>query len=142
MKRTAAFFEVQYVPETLSKTTVGSFALGTRVNLERSLTLNEYVDGHLVAGHVDARGRVTGAKKGIVSVMVPTSLMRFVAKKGSIALNGVALTVVSRSSDSFSVAIIPYTAAHTNLGSLKIADEVNVEIDLIARYLDALGKKR
>jgi riboflavin synthase len=142
VKRTPAFFEVQYVRETLLKTTAGSFVKGVRVNIERSLTLRDYIDGHLVAGHVDARGSVIRVHQGILSISVPKPLSRFIAEKGSVAVNGVALTVVSRKANVFSVAIIPYTEEHTNLGALEQGDVVNIEVDMVARYLDALGKKR
>jgi len=124
------------------KTTAGSFVKGVRVNIERSLTLRDYIDGHLVAGHVDARGSVIRVHQGILSISVPKPLSRFIAEKGSVAVNGVALTVVSRKANVFSVAIIPYTEEHTNLGALVQGDVVNVEVDMVARYLDALGKKR
>ena len=137
-----ASFDVEYMLETLSRTTARSFARGTEVNVERSLTFGDRVHGHFVAGHVDACGRVEEANKGVLSVTVPRPLMRFIAPKGSITVNGVALTVTTKSGAGFSVALIPYTLAHTNLGTLARGDSVNIEIDLLARYMDVLLKKR
>ena len=137
-----ASFDVEYMRETLSRTTARSFVRGNTVNVERSLTFGERVHGHFVAGHVDACGRVRAAARGVLAVSVPKPLMRFVAPKGSITVNGVALTVTKKTHTVFSVAFIPYTLAHTNLGALKEGDSVNIEADLIARYMDVLLKKR
>ncbi|MCE9541149.1 riboflavin synthase [Candidatus Kaiserbacteria bacterium] len=136
------FIEFDYMPETLALTTVSGFIQGTEVNLERSMKYGDRVDGHFVAGHVDARGEVVSVRNGVLTVRIPQALSRLVAIKGSIAVNGVALTVTARTTKSFSVALIPYTLAHTNLGKLKEGHVVNVEVDLLARYLDALMKKR
>lgn len=140
-KQRAKFFDVEYMPETLSKTTAGEFAIGRVVNLERSLTLRDFVDGHLVMGHVDATGTVVEKNNNTEEFSLPLSLMRFVAVKGSITINGVALTVIGKKKRSFSVALIPFTITHTNLGALKRGVAVNIEVDLIARYLDSLLKK-
>ena len=135
-------FTVQYMPETLSKTTAGEFTKGTVVNLERSLTLNTLIDGHMVQGHVDARAKVAGvvSKNGtyVLTLALPSPLKKFVAGRGSITVNGVALTVAQKRGSICSVALIPYTIQATNLGALKKGNEVNIETDLIARYLAAL----
>lgn len=134
-------FDVEYMPETLLKTTAGSFAHDTLVNLERSLTLNDFIDGHIVQGHVDARARVTGVvdegNTRRITVEIPKALVRYVAALGSIALNGVSLTVARLESGSATVALIPHTLAHTNLGALKKGDLVNMEADLLARHIVA-----
>jgi riboflavin synthase len=138
----ASYMEFEYMPETLSKTTSGIVKKGDVVNLERSLRLHEVVDGHFVQGHVDARGeviavRTEGASKELF-VRVPRSLMRFVALKGSVTVNGVSLTVHVIKGDTFGVSLVSHTLAHTNLGMLKKGSLVNVEVDLIARYLARL----
>ncbi|MFZ2187660.1 MAG: riboflavin synthase [Candidatus Moraniibacteriota bacterium] len=138
----SSFLEVEYMPETLDKTTAGSFRKNTPVNLERSLTLRDFVDGHLVQGHVDARGTVR-KREGTentreITIAVPKELGKYIATKGSITVNGVSLTVAKAAKDTFRVALIPYTLTHTNLGLLKKGDSVNVEIDIIARYAEKI----
>jgi riboflavin synthase len=138
-------FEVEYMPETLLKTTAGSFGPGSCVNLERSLTLNDYIDGHIVQGHVDARARVIetveeGSTRRI-TIDIPMTLSHYIAALGSIAVNGVSLTVARLDGARATVALIPHTLAVTNLGQLKKGDLVNIEADLMARYIvAALGQ--
>ena len=136
--RAKGFFEVELMPETLAKTTAGTFARDTLVNLERSLTLSAALDGHIVLGHVDATARLLKRKDAggsrTLTFALPAALAKFVAPIGSIAVNGVSLTVARVSKTSFEVALIPFTLAHTNLGSLKEGDEVNLEADVLARY--------
>lgn len=135
-------FKATAVPETLQKTNLGKMNVGGRVNLEPALSLGEKIDGHLVTGHVDAVGEVIG--KEIISsgqmlkVRVPDFLQKFIAQKGSITLNGVSLTVVDMNNGILEVALIPYTRKHTNLGDLRKGDILNIEVDLVARYLDKL----
>ena len=143
----ASFFEVEYMPETLDKTTAGTMAAGRWVNLERSLTLRDYIDGHLVSGHVDARGktiRVEGEDNTKrISFEVPQVLAKYIAKKGSITVNGISLTVADVKKNVFTVALIPYTLEHTNLGLIEKGDTVNIEIDTVARYVERmLGKDK
>lgn len=138
----AKSFDVCWMPETVQKTTVGGLEKGSMVNLEHSLTLKDFVDGHIVQGHVDARGVIKEIEREGVAgvrffVQVPLDLVRFIAQKGSIAMNGVSLTVVDVKKDIFEVALIPYTLEHTNLGELSSGDEVNIEVDMIARYVAA-----
>jgi riboflavin synthase len=139
------YFAVVYMPETLSRTTAKEFAPGRVLNLERPLRIGARLHGHLVQGHVDARGTVTEVeKKGnskVLTMRFPRELRKFVAPKGSICVNGVSLTVVTAGRDSCSVALIPYTVRHTNLGILKKGSRVNVEVDLVARYLVHAKKK-
>jgi riboflavin synthase len=130
----AKSFSVEYMEETLSKTTARDFKKGTVVNLERSLTLQSRLDGHMVQGHVDNRARVSSVEKGLVSIDLPRQLVPFAALHGSIAINGVSLTIARTKGNTITVALIPFTISRTNLGALAKGDFVNVEVDLLARY--------
>ena len=130
------------MPETIAKTTVSSLRKGSRVNLERSLTLSDFVDGHLVQGHVDGRGKIIEIKDNVYSIKIPAELTHFIAKKGSVAINGVSLTVTEVKGSVFSVALIPYTLEHTNLGLFGVGDEVNIEVDIVARYIQNHAHKK
>ncbi len=131
--------------ETMDKTTLGGLAAGARVNLEPSLRAGDPLGGHLVSGHVDAVGKVVrvdpDARSWRLSFEVPAALARFIASKGSICINGVSLTVNAVSGAVLDVNIIPHTHRATTLGELAVGDRVNVEIDVIARYLDRLISK-
>ncbi len=135
-------FTVEYMPETIKKTTAGKFKKGTLVNLEKSLKLSDLVDGHLVQGHVDCRGEVrsvnyeSGSK--ILKIRVPQKFMKFIAEKGSIAIDGISLTVVDTGKNWFTVSLVSYTLDNTNLGSIKVGEEVNIETDVLAKYLNKL----
>jgi riboflavin synthase len=128
--------------ETLAKTTLGALKTGARVNLEPSLRAGDALGGHLVSGHVDAVGRLVDLKEDARSrrlqFELPEALMRFVAPKGSICIDGVSLTVNRVEGQLFDVNIIPHTSEVTTLSDLARGDFVNVEIDVIARYLDRL----
>jgi riboflavin synthase len=128
--------------ETLAKTTLGKLAPGSRVNLEPALRAGDALGGHLVSGHVDSVGtlatRVQDARSRRLEFELAAPLMRFVAPKGSICLNGVSLTVNQVRGRRFDVNIIPHTLEVTTLGELEAGEGVNVEIDVIARYLDRL----
>jgi riboflavin synthase len=128
--------------ETLAKTTLGALRPGSRVNLEPSLRAGDALGGHWVSGHVDAVGKLTAlvqdARSWRMEFELPAPLMRFVAPKGSICINGVSLTVNKLEGRRFDVNIIPHTHQATTLGELKMDDGVNIEIDVIARYLDRL----
>lgn len=128
--------------ETLAKTTLRARAVGARVNFETSLRAGDQLSGHLVSGHVDAVTRLVGLSKDARSWRMrfaqPAELTRFVAPKGSICIDGVSLTVNEVDGREFGVNIIPHTHQLTTLGELRVGDEVNVEIDQIARYLDRL----
>lgn len=130
--------EFQLGPETLSRTTLGTRSVGAAVNLERSLRLSDRLGGHLVTGHVDAVGRLRAREASGEWVTcrfdVPAPLLRHLAPKGSVALDGVSLTVVDVDAGGFSVALIPHTLAVTTLGALVPGSEVNVETDLMAKY--------
>jgi riboflavin synthase len=131
-------FSVDAAAETLRLTTVGGWQAGTRVNLERSLRMGDELGGHLVSGHVDglaqliAREDLTDMAR--LTLRVPRPLARFIAQKGSVALDGVSLTVNEVTEDTFSVLIIPHTLQVTTLGLLAARDMINLEVDLMARY--------
>lgn len=135
-------FIVESVEETLRRTTVGSLRVGDRLNLERSVRLSDRLDGHLVQGHVDGVGqvvqRVDGGDHWDYTIEMPSALSRFVAEKGSIAIDGISLTVVSVDGDRFSVTIIPHTMKVTTMKDRSQGDRVNLEVDLVARYLERL----
>jgi riboflavin synthase len=131
----------EYMPETLSKTNVGKLSLGDIVNLETSLRLGDSLDGHFVTGHIDAVGKIVKikieGKSKVFSVSIPKELRQYIAYKGSVTIDGVALTISKKTAQGFEVSLIPYTLTHTNLDSRKEGDTVNVECDIIAKYLDA-----
>jgi riboflavin synthase len=133
-------FTLDVSQETLRVTT--GFSAGSAMNLEKSLRLSDRLGGHLVSGHVDGAGTVTavvpeGDNRELI-VRFPAELGRYIARKGSIAINGVSLTVNVVTTDSFSVNLIPHTLAVTNLNELKQGDRVNLEIDLVARYVERM----
>jgi riboflavin synthase len=138
----APVFYADVSRETLAKTTLGKLKAGARVNLEPSLRAGDALGGHLVSGHVDAVGRLVDLKEDARSrrlqFELPQALMRFVAPKGSICIDGVSLTVNRVEGQLFDVNIIPHTCEVTTLSGLSSGDCVNVEIDVIARYLDRL----
>jgi riboflavin synthase len=135
-------FEADVSGETLGKTTLGALEVGSRVNLEPSLRAGDALGGHWVSGHVDAVGTVAAlasdARSRRLVFELPAELMRFVAPKGSICINGVSLTVNGVAGNRFDVNIIPHTLEVTTLGALELGARVNVEIDLVARYLERL----
>jgi riboflavin synthase len=126
------------VDETLGRTSLGAMAVGDPVNLERPVRATDRLGGHLVQGHVDVVGQVVVAPPRL-SVRVPDS--RYLVEKGSVAVDGVSLTVVGVVDDAFRVAVIPHTAAVTTLGRLRAGDPVNVEFDILAKYVERLAKK-
>src|SRR5215472_13278507 len=132
--------------ETLRRTSLGQLKPGARVNLERPLTANKELGGHFVQGHIDGVGRVArldpeGANWWF-GVRVPEDLARYVAMKGSIALDGISLTVAGWRDGIVETAIIPFTYDHTNLSSLKVGDAVNVECDILAKYVERMIESR
>ena len=135
-------FTVQASAETLARTTIGGWAEGTPVNLEQSLRVGDELGGHLVSGHVDGLARIAERRPETESVRftfeAPAALMRFVAPKGSVALDGVSLTVNEVSTNGFGVNIIPHTLACTNFADARPGQQMNLEIDMIARYVARL----
>jgi len=138
-------FEVVYMAETLKRTTLGALVQGSRVNLERSLRLNGMVGGHLVQGHVDTTAGITGIRKTgssrIYSFKVPGKFMRYIIEKGSVAVDGVSLTVVATTASGFSVSLLMYTLSRTTLGAKRPGGRVNIEVDLIAKYVERLVRR-
>jgi riboflavin synthase len=132
-------FEVDATAETLARTTLGAISVGAAVNLERAVRAGDRLGGHLVTGHIDGVGALH-ARRPLgeavhMTFTLPPELSRFVAEKGSIAINGVSMTVNAVSAGAFEVAVIPLTQQATNLGALAAGDRVNLEVDLIARYV-------
>lgn len=132
------YFEVEYMPETLKKTTARLFAKGCAVNLERSLAYGDRIHGHFVAGHVDATAKILEIEKSgrshRIVCSLPRALSKLIVARGSIAMNGVSLTVAEKATRSFTAALIPHTLKATNLGVLRKGDVVNIECDVLARY--------
>ena len=139
---TPSSFSADVSPETLSRSTLGLLSVGSPVNLERSVTPSTRLGGHIVQGHVDARGRFVGVvDEGdfrTVTIGFPQELARYFVEKGSVAVEGISLTIAALHKDSFDVAAIPKTWQLTNLSSLKPADAVNLEVDVIAKYVEKL----
>jgi riboflavin synthase len=139
-------FAVDAAAETLAVTTAGRWTAGTRINLERALKIGDELGGHLVSGHVDGIADVLAREElpdmARMTLRVPASLARFIAAKGSVALDGVSLTVNAVDHDKFSVLVIPHTLAVTTLGATKPGDALNLEVDLMARYAARLIEAR
>ena len=133
-------FEADVSQETLNCTT--GFAAGAKVNLEKSLRLSDRLGGHLVSGHVDSVGTVTrfeaSGDNRLLAVAAPRELAKYIARKGSIAVNGVSLTVNAVNGSAFDINLIPHTLQATNLNGLTIGSRVNLEVDLLARYIERL----
>jgi riboflavin synthase len=135
--------EFDAVPETIARTTLGGLVEGAEVNLEPALRAGEPLGGHFVQGHVDGRARVTAfepeGEGARVRLELEPGLLRYCVEKGSIALDGVSLTVAALRDDGIEIALVPFTLEHTTLGALAPGDEVNVEVDLLAKYAERLG---
>ena len=142
----AGGFAADVSNETLACTTLGRLRVGDRVNLERSLTLATPLGGHFVSGHVDGVGRVLSIADDGRSQRwvfeVPEDLRRYIASKGSVAVNGVSLTVNELTPSGFGVNLIPHTLAHTSFGTMAVGEAINIEIDLLARYVERLMSAR
>ncbi len=135
-------FSVEVSPETLSRTTLPGLRVGGRVNLERALRPSDRLGGHLVSGHVDGIGEVIEEEHlsqfTLFTIAIPESLDRYIIEKGSVAVDGISLTVNSCNKGRFSVAIIPHTAKLTTMGFRKKGDKINIEVDLIGKYIEKL----
>jgi riboflavin synthase len=133
-------FQVDVAPETLSMSILSHAKIGDRVNLERALRLSDRLDGHLVSGHVDGIGKIKERKNQgnaiIITVEIPDTISRYIIKKGSVAVDGVSLTVNACNSNSFQISIIPHTAKLTTVGFKRIGDQVNIETDMIGKYIE------
>ncbi len=144
MKKGGKNFTVELMPETLRLTNFKDAQVGDYINLEQAVRLGERLNGHFVSGHVDGVGTVKEIlKEGkyvCLSIKNPGNLRKYLAKKGSVAVNGVSLTIADRCRDSFKVCLISYTLEKTNLSFLRKGSEVNLEVDLFARYLESLNE--
>lgn len=135
------------VPETLSRTNLGELGTGSKVNLERPMPADGRFDGHIVQGHADGVGRVRSIRSGeggsvVMEVEVSPDMVRYLVEKGSVTIDGVSLTVVSVSESTFTVALIPHTLEVTTLGLRTERDTVNLELDVLAKYVERLLDKR
>ena len=146
VSKTERDFSVEVSPETLSVTTLGNYPVGMPVNLERAMRLNERIGGHLVAGHVDGvgviRSRQQDANAILLAIEAPQNILRYCVAKGSITVDGISLTINELNEKGFSVAIIPHTAKVTTLGLKQVNDSVNLESDLIGKYVERLLQER
>lgn len=144
IKHNKNFFEVEVIPETLKRTNLGDLKLGAPINLEPSLRLDDELGGHFIIGHIDGIGKIIGLKKEGDSILMeikpPEKLIKYIAYKGSIACDGVSLTIAKLKKKNFVIALIPYTLRVTNLSKKKIGDRINLEVDMVARYIEKLIK--
>ncbi len=139
-------FSVGLSPETIRRTSLGNLKSAQGVNLERPLAVTDRLGGHIVQGHVDDTGRITSIKPEgdsvIVRVRGPKRLMPYIVEKGFIAVDGISLTVVKKDTASFTLSLIPYTLDNTNLKQMAAGDRVNLEADIVAKYIESLLKKQ
>lgn len=139
-------FTSDVMAETLARTNLGSLHTGDRVNLERALRLGDRLGGHLVSGHIDGVGTIVRQERHdiatLVTIRAPREVMRYIIKKGSVAIDGTSLTVVDFGSESFQVSLIPHTGHATTLGFKKVGDTVNLEGDIIGKYIERLAGMR
>jgi riboflavin synthase len=131
-------FSVTAISETLSRTTLGRLGTGDEVNLETATRAGDPLGGHFVQGHVDAVGRIASVEDGRVWVEAPPEILRYCVEKGSITVDGVSLTIAGLRESAFEVALIPHTLEVTTLGALDPGDEVNLEVDVLAKYVEKL----
>ena len=135
-------FSVDLSPETLSRTSLGSLEQDHMVNLERPLAVSDRLGGHIVQGHVDSTGRITSTRtegnSQILRVRYPERMRPYIVEKGFIAVDGISLTVVQKGTSTFTLSVIPFTLENTNLQAKAVGDRVNLEIDIIAKYVESL----
>ena len=135
-------FAVDLSPETMRRTSLGTLESGGPVNLERALAAGDRMGGHIVQGHVDGTGRVTSIRTEddciILRIRAPKRLMSYIVEKGFVAIDGISLTVVKKGSSSFTLSVIPYTLRNTNLHRIRVGDRVNLEADILAKYVESL----
>lgn len=138
-------FQFDAMPESLELTNLAHIKVGEKVNLETALSINKGLDGHIVQGHIDCIGEIieikNDNKKFIIRIKIPKKIKKYICIKGSITINGVSLTISKLSETTFSVDLIPHTLENTNLKELKKGDKINLEADIIAKYLENLLKK-
>lgn len=129
------YFQVDVMPETKNKTNVKYLKIADLVNLELPATPTSFLSGHIVQGHIDGIGQVTKINSHIATVAIPKNISRYLVKKGSIAINGISLTIINTTKDSFTVGLIPFTWNNTMLHAIQKGDFVNIEVDILAKYL-------
>jgi riboflavin synthase len=129
------------VPETLRRSTLGRLEAGREVNVEPALRAGEPLGGHIVQGHVDGVGRIRAVSEEGIEVEAAPDVLRYCVEKGSIAVEGVSLTIATLGHDSFGVALVPHTREATTLGAMAVGDEVNLEVDVVAKYVERLAAR-
>lgn len=138
-------FRVVYMPETLRKTTLGKLQTGDEINLERCLTLQSLIGGHLVQGHVDTTAEIRAIRNEgdakLITFAIPPRFSRYIVPKGSIAVDGISLTVVEATRSTFQCSLLAYTLSHTTLGGKRPEHQVNIEVDILGKYIERLLKK-
>ncbi|MDD5068089.1 MAG: riboflavin synthase [Candidatus Pacebacteria bacterium] len=144
VKKTKGEFLVNLMPETVKRTMLGTLLPKTVVNLELPATPRSFLAGHIVQGHIDGIGTLSKMeKKGssrVLEIVVERKLMRYIVDQGSVAVNGISLTVIEAKQKSFTFGIIPYTWEHTMLKGIKLGDKVNIEVDILAKYAEKISK--
>ena len=135
-------FQADVMPETIKRTSLGELKLGSPVNLERALTLASRLGGHIVSGHIDGTGRIVSLKDDknaiLMKIQAESSILRYIVEKGSVALDGISLTVAEVSNRDFTVSLIPHTRQATNLSSKKEGSLINIENDVVGKYVEKL----
>ena len=138
-------FTADVMPETMQRTGLGKLAKGSRVNLERAMQLNGRFGGHIVSGHIDGTGTVIGMTRDDnaiwVKIAADRGITRYIVEKGSVTLDGISLTIAEVGAESFAVSIIPHTAEQTTLSERKIGDKINIECDIIGKYIEKLTQR-
>ncbi len=138
------WFAADVMPETMRKTGLEKLKPGGKVNLERALRLTDRLGGHIVSGHIDGTGTITGLKKEdnavLITITAPEQIMKYIVQKGSVALDGTSLTIAELTSNTFTVSLIPLTRGFTILGTKSIGDRVNIECDIIGKYVEKMLK--
>lgn len=146
IKLSKGFFEVFYMEETLDKTTLKKLDENHQFNFERSLKASDLMGGHFVSGHIDTTGTVKSISKigqsKTLTISLSKKFTKYLIYKGSVSVNGASLTVVEVNDSSFVISLIPYTLSQTNLGDLKVGDQVNIEVDLLSKYIEKLFKQK
>jgi riboflavin synthase len=139
-------FQINVVPETLNRSNLGSLSKGDMVNLERSLQFNGRIGGHFVQGHVDGTGQINSISEDqesvLINISVPDNLSNYIVEKGYISVDGASLTVVKCDLSSFKISLIPYTRKYTILGNKNIGDTVNLEVDILGKYIERFVESR
>lgn len=139
-------FLIEFMPETMEITSASTWQINDKINLEPAMKLSDKINGHFVSGHIDSTGKITNIKEGEktkdISISHPHEFSKFIAMKGSISVDGISLTVSKIEEKEFTISLIPHTIENTTLGIKKVGDKVNLEVDLLSRYLKQLFDER